>query len=116
GTLASWTIDRPLDPTFGSAPFSTTTILDGYSLPPAGVFQNTSGYVSSEVTSYPGPSTSTIPISLPAGAATWSSISVTSTTFPYTSAGVNFLRQHFEVDGVQSAGPGGIWVIDVPVS
>jgi hypothetical protein len=41
---------------------------------------------------------------------------VQSSIFTYTSAaGNNYLRQHFELDGVQLSGPGGLWILDVPL-
>lgn len=116
GTLASWIVDRPLDATYGTGSLITTTILDGFSQPPAGSFGATSGVCESFFTNFPVTSLSQIPVSLPAGAATWNNIIVNSSTFAYTSGGTNFLRQRFDVDGVQLAGPGGIWVVDVPVT
>jgi hypothetical protein len=116
GVLAQWTVDRPLDPTFGSGPAMTTTVLDGFVLPPVGAFQPTTGNVQSFFTNFQLPSTSLIPITLTNGAATWNNIVVNSTSFPYSSGGTNYLRQQFFVDGVQLAGPGGTWTIDVPIT
>lgn len=116
GTLASWIVDRPLDPNYGNGNLITTTVLDGFSTPPVGLVGNTSGIVESFFTNYPITSQSFIPITLPSGAATWTNISVNSSTFAYTSGGVNFLRQRFDVDGVYLNGPGGNWVVDVPVT
>lgn len=115
GILAAWTVDRALDPTHGSASLSTTTVLDGFVQPPVGAFQNTSGSVSSLITSFPNPSSSGIPITLTAGATVWPNLSDSSSTFIYTSGGVEYLRQTFFIDGVQLAGPGGTWIVDVPV-
>jgi hypothetical protein len=44
GILVEWIVERPLDPSYGG-PFNlqTTTILDGFSAPPAGTFGPTSG-------------------------------------------------------------------------
>ena len=116
GTLVTWTVDRPLDPTYGAASLITTTVLDGFAAPPVGSFGPTSGFVQSYFTNFQIPSTSSIPITLVNGAAVWSNIIVNSSTFAYTSGGVNFLRQRFDLDGVQISGPGGNWVIDVPVT
>jgi hypothetical protein len=116
GILASWTVDRPLDPTYGTGNLITTTVLDGFSMPPVGLVGTTSGFVESHFTNYPISSQSFIPINLPGGAALWSNISVNSSTFSYTSGGVNFLRQRFEADGVYQSGPGGNWIVDVPVT
>ena len=116
GTLLSYVVDRPLNPTYGSNTLSTTTQLTGFSQPPIGVFGPTSGSVKSEFTNFVGPSTSSIPITLVNGAATWTSLTSNSGPFLYSSGGVNFLRQRFDLDGVQQAGPGGIWTVDVPVT
>ena len=116
GTLVSWEVDRPLDPTHGTATLMTTTILDGFSLPPPGAMGTTNGVVRSSFTNYPVVSLSQIPISLPNGFANWTNITVNSSTFSYTSAGVNYLRQRFDLDGIQDSGPGRTWTIDVPVT
>ena len=115
GLLASWTIERPLDATYGTGNLVTTTVLDGFSLPVPGPGSlNTNGQVLSDFTSYPGVSQSSIPITLVNGAATWTNLTASSSTFSYTSGGVEFLRQRFELDGIYN-GPGGIWTLDVPV-
>jgi len=117
GTLLSYVVDRPLDPAWGTGTFSTTTVLDGFSAPPSlGTFGNTFGSVRSHVTSYPATSLSQIPMALVAGAATWNNLTNTSPLFAYTSGSGTFLRQRFDLDGIQSAGPGGTWTIDVPVT
>lgn len=117
GTLLSFVVDRPLDPSWGTGSFWTDTVLDGFCAPPSiGTFAPTSGAVRSEVTSYPVASLSQIPITLTNGAATWSNLTNSSPVFTYTSGGVNYLRQRFDVDGVQTAGPGGTWLIDVPIT
>lgn len=116
GTLVSWTVDRPLDATYGSASLMTTTILDGFSQPPIGAVGTTNGLVDSYFTNFPVSSLSLIPVSLPAGAATWNNLVVNSSTFSYTSGGANFLRQQFFLDGIYNGGPGGNWIVDVPVA
>ncbi len=116
GVLAAWEVDRPLDPTFGSATAFTSTVLSGYSAPPLGILGTTSGLVESHFTNFPNPSISMIPISLVNGAATWTNITVNSSSFAYTSGGTNFLHQRFQVDGIYLSGPGGAWVVDVPVT
>jgi len=119
GTLATWTVDRPLDPAYGSGTLTTTTVLSGFSQPPAGTAGNTNGFVESIFTNYLGTPTSLslIPTSLVAGVDSppWISLSVTSTPFSYTSGGTNFLRQLFQLDGIYLGGPGGNWIVDVPV-
>ena len=125
GTLASWTIDRPIA-AFTTVPaFQTSTVLDGFSLPPGppNVAGSTFGLVATYVidTSVPGAvvpnSRSSIPISLVNGAATWLLLSNLSPAFPLvTGPSTSFvLRQEFWLDGILSAGPGGNWLIDVPV-
>lgn len=118
GTLVQWVVDRPLDATYGFGIESTTTVLDGFSAPPPGIALNTSGTVRSEFTNYPIVSQSLIPMNLVAGVDSppWFSLSNTSGTFAYTSGGTNYLRQVFDLDGIYSSGPGGNWVIDVPVT
>jgi len=116
GTLATWTVDRPLDSSYGTSSMITTTELDGFSQPPIGAFGTTSGVVASTFTNFPNLSYSSIPMLLTGGAATWTKLSVSSAPFVYTSGGVNFLHQVFQLDGVQLAGPGGTWIVDVPVT
>lgn len=117
GTLLSYTVDRPLDPAWGTGAFWTTTVLDGFCSPPGGgTYGNTGGAVRSHVTSYPTLSASQIPIALTAGAATWNNLTNSSGLFTYTSGGVNYLRQRFDLDGIQNSGTGGTWLIDVPVT
>lgn len=118
GILVEWIVDRPLDPLY-AGPFSlnTTTVLDGFSLPPIGGFQNTAGNVSSEFTNVGTASYSSISMTLVNGVDNppWINLSNTSSTFTYApSAGT--LRQHFVLDGVYAGGPGGTWTIDVPVT
>src|SRR4051794_14582690 len=43
GTLVSWTVDRPLDATYGTGSLNTTTVLSGFSQPPVGTIGTTSG-------------------------------------------------------------------------
>jgi hypothetical protein len=118
GILVEWIVDRPLDPSY-AGPFNlqTTTILDGFSAPPAGTFGPTSGIAKSEFTSHPT-SLSSISVGLINGIDTpfWTPpLTATSPVFLYTPAVGLVLRQHFWVDGVVLSGPGGNWVIDVPL-
>lgn len=118
GILASWTVDRPLNPSFGSASLNTTTVLDGFSAPPVGAAMNTAGFVESYFTNFATVSQSLIPITLINGVdiPPWINITVSSSNFTYTSGGVEYLRQHFELDGIYLFGPGGNWIVDVPVT
>jgi hypothetical protein len=118
GLLVDWVVERPLDPLY-AGPFNlqTSTILDGFSSPPVGTFNPTAGIARSEFTSHPG-SLSSIPVHLFNGVDTppWSpAITVTSPTFVYTPGVGLTLMQHFFVDAVYTSGPGGNWVIDVPL-
>jgi hypothetical protein len=119
GFLVEWIIDRPLSPGFTFTNWTTTTNLDGFSAPPVGIAGNTSGQVSTEFTEpgMQGPSQSSLPMTLIAGAATWPTLSNTSGVFSGNTPGapIYFLRQHFWLDGVYQSGPGGNWVVDVPV-
>lgn len=118
GILVEWIVERPLDPSY-AGPFNlqTTTILDGFSAPPAGTFGPTSGIAKSEFTSHPT-SLSSISVGLVNGldSPLWTPpLTATSPVFLYTPAVGLVLRQHFFVDGVVLSGPGGNWVIDVPL-
>jgi hypothetical protein len=95
-------------------------VLDGFSLPPVGTVGNTAGDVQSIFTDYLGTTTSlsSVPMSLVAGVDTppWILLSSTSAVFSHTATAGQFLRQTFTLDGIYSAGPGGNWVVDVPVT
>jgi hypothetical protein len=118
GFLVEWVIDRPLTSSFAFSNWTTTTDLDGFSSPPAGVVGNTSGQVTTEFTEpgMQGPSLSSLPMTLTNGAATWTLLTNTSGTFSGATPGAPtyYLRQHFWLDGVYDSGPGGTWTIDVP--
>lgn len=119
GTLLYWVVDRPLDPLYlpATSALSTTTNLTGYSQPPSvGTFGNTSGQSYTLFDQYPVTSKSTIPLTLVNGAATWTNLTNTSTTFNYTVGGTQYVRQVFDLDGIQLSGPGGNWIVDFPVS
>ncbi len=117
GTLLQWFVDRPLDPTYLPAisSLSTTTNLTGFSLPPVGTFGPSSGQSYTAFDQYPVTSQSAIPLALVNGAATWNT-SNTSSTFTYTTGGVQYVRQVFDLDGVYLGGPGGNWIVDFPLS
>lgn len=118
GTLIEWSVDRPLDPNYGTSGMSTITTLNGFSQPPAnGTYGNTLGATYAYLDQYPVVSKSNIPLTLTNGAATWPQITVQSSLFSYTSAnGLHYLRQRFELDGVQLSGIGGQWTIDLPIT
>jgi hypothetical protein len=120
GILATWTVDRPILNTYSTASMTTTTVLSGFSLPPTGTVGNTTGFVESIITDFLGTTTSLslIPTSLVAGvdSPAWTSLSVTSAVFPYTATPGQFLRQFFTLNGDYQSGPGGSWIIDVPVT
>ena len=118
GTLIEWSVDRPLDPYYGTSIMNTTTTLNGFSQPPAnGTYGNTLGATYAYLDQYPVVSKSDIPLTLTNGAATWPQITVQSSLFSYTSTnGSHYLRQRFELDGVQFSGIGGQWTIDLPIT
>jgi hypothetical protein len=118
GTLVTWIVDRPLDPAYGSGTLTTTTIMNGSSSPPIGAFLSTNGSVFSEFSNVGSPSVSSIPLSLVNGIDTppWTSLTMSSSLFSYTSGPGNVLRQEFQLDGIYQAGPGGSWTISVPVT
>jgi hypothetical protein len=118
GTLIEWSVDRPLDPNYGTSSVITTTTLNGFSQPPGnGTYGNTLGATYGYLDQYPVVSKSNIPLSLTNGAATWAQITVQSSTFSYTSVnGLHYLRQRFELDGAQLTGIGGQWVLDLPLT
>lgn len=118
GTLLTFTVDRPLNPAYLPAvsTMQTVTSLTGFSLPPAGsTFGPTSGQSYTEFNNYPGISKSLIPLTLVNGAATWNT-TISSPTFTYTTGGVQYVRQIFDLDGVILTGPGGIWKVDFPLT
>ncbi len=119
GTLIEWIVDRPLDPNYGTSGMITTMTLSGFSQPPAnGTYGNTSGATFTFLDQYPVVSKSNIPLTLTNGAAVWPQNTVQSSTFTYTSAnGLHYLRQRWELDGVQFANSlGGLWIIDLPLT
>jgi PEP-CTERM motif len=120
GTLLRWVVDRDMVPGVLYPSFMTTSALDGFSLPPSGVFGATGGILRTFITdknipnSVIGGSMSYIPISLTAGAATWNMLSASSAAFTLFT-GTNYaLRQVFDLDGVYLSGAGGTWIVDVP--
>jgi len=118
GTLIEWIVDIPLNPTYGMSGMITATTLNGFSQPPAfGTYGPTSGASYSFLDQYPVVSKSNIPLTLTNGAATWNQITIQSASFNYTSInGMHFLRQRFELDGVQLNGIGGQWLLDLPLT
>ncbi len=124
GILAAWEIDYPVDPLYGFNPaLFTTTTLDGFVLPPVGVFGNTGGAVTSSIVTLPGTtwpgSSSVVQMGLINGIdnPAWTpAITVSSPPFAFTSAAGMVVRQRFTLDGVYNSGPGGVWLIDVPVT
>ncbi len=123
GILLEYEIDWPIDPAYPFNPsLFTTTIIDGYSLPPIGTVGNTFGFVDSYIVTLPNtmlvPSAAALPLSLVAGidSPAWSPpIGINSGTFAFGGAPGMALRQHFFLDGNYMSGPGGIWTIDLPV-
>jgi hypothetical protein len=118
GTLIEWTVDRLLDPAFSlSGNYTTVMTLSGFTQPPGGgTYGPTSGYTSTSLTSFPVVSQSIIPLTLTNGAAIWPQQTVNSSVFFYTAAsGAHYLRQSWVLDGTKISGPGGLWIIDLPL-
>lgn len=123
GLLLGYEVDYPIDPLYPFNPsLFTTTVIDGFSTPPAGTVGNTQGFVHSGIVTLPSTylvaSISSINLSLVAGVDSppwFPPIGANSATFPFTGASGMVLRQRFEIDGDYQSGPGGIWTIDLPV-
>jgi len=123
GILLAYEVDYPIDPAYPFNPsLFTTTVIDGFSSPPAGTVGNTQGFVHSGIVTLPSTyllaSISSINLSLVAGVDSppwFPPIGANSATFPFTGAAGMVLRQRFELDGDYQNGPGGIWTIDLPV-
>ena len=124
GILAQWTIERRVDPTYSGVGIQTSTILTGFSTPPVGTFGITSGTVTStwqHVPSYTlvGGSTSTVPMTLVNGidSPAWNSLTANSSPFVWTAGfSTAVLQQQFTLFGNYTSGPGGVWLVDVPVT
>jgi hypothetical protein len=114
GTLVSWEVERLMNSGFNAVNVATNTQLDGFSAPPPGTFGNTSGVAETVFTNVTG-SNATINPQLTAGAAVWTNLSATNGPHSFTVGTGDYLRQTFFLDGTQINGPGGPWVIDVPV-
>jgi len=113
GTLLRYQVKRPLNLTFGSQLLQMVTQLVGFSAPPwGGTFVNTFGYCKSylEISGMPANAN----LTLVNGVANWNA-NYFGQTFNYTSGVDAFLVQDFELDGFKTAGPSGVWVVDLPV-
>ncbi len=123
GVLAQYTVERRVDPTYSGSGIQTSTILTGFSTPPVGTFVTTTGTVDStwrHVPSYAlvGGSTSSVPMTLINGidSPAWSSLTASSSPFTWTAGfSTGVLQQQFTLMGNYS-GPGGTWLVDVPVT
>jgi hypothetical protein len=127
GILAQWTVIRRIDPAFSGSGLMTQTTLTGFSAPPIGTFATTSGTVVTDwifnIGSAPfvGGSQSSLPMTLVNGvdSPAWNSLSANSGGSGFTWTAGFFpgaaLQQTFTLFGNYS-GPGGNWVIDVPVT
>lgn len=126
GILAQWTVIRRIDPAFSGSGLMTQTTLTGFSAPPVGTFATTSGTVVTDwifnigSSGFVGGSQSSLPMTLVNGvdSPAWSSLSANSGGSGFTWTAGFFpgaaLQQTFTLFGNYS-GPGGNWVIDVPV-
>lgn len=120
GVVARWAVERRLDPNLNLG-FQALTLLIGFSAPPPGSFNPSGGWVDTSVentataTVVPGSSFS-IPFSLQNGAATWVTASVSPTFSLVTGNQLHVMRQEFVLFGDYLGGPGGNWVVDVPIT
>ena len=105
----------------------TNTVLTGFSLPPIGTFGAGSGSVVTDWRFNPGGalvggSQSTVPMTLVNGvdSPTWTGLSTFSGGAGFTWTGGIFtgavMQQQFTLFANYTGGPGGNWVIDVPVT
>jgi hypothetical protein len=128
GILVQWTVVRRIEPfAFSASGIMTNTILTGFSAPPIGTFANTSGSVVTDWRFMPGGalvggSQSTVPMSLVNGvdSPAWAALTANSGGGGFTWTGGIFtaavMQQQFTLFGNYTGGPGGVWVIDVPVT
>lgn len=120
GVVARWAVERRLNPNLNLG-FQALTLLIGYSAPPPGSFNPSGGWVDTYVentataTVVPG-SYFSIPFSLQNGAATWVTASVSPTFSLVTGNQLHVMRQAFVLFGDYANGPGGNWVVDVPIT
>lgn len=113
GTLLNYQVKRPLNTSYGSWFTNLETWLVGFSQPPAGgTYSPTTGFVNSylEISGQPAQ----IPLSLTNGAATWN-INMAGPSFNYVSGVDAFLVSDFQLDASRLSGPGGTWIVDLPV-
>jgi len=127
GILAQWTVVRRIDNTFSGSGLMTNTVLTGFSFPPIGTFTTTAGSVVTDWRFFPGSgfvggSQSSVPMTLVNGvdSPAWTGLSANSGGSGFTWTAGFFpaavLQQQFTLFGNYTGGPGGNWVIDVPVT
>lgn len=114
GFLLKYQVKRLLNPTFGSQWLYLQHYIVGFSQPPGGgTFGLTTGFCKTYL-DFSGQAANT-PLTLVNGAATWN-INQTGNYFNYVSGTDVYLVQDFELDGNQISGPGGTWIVDLPVT
>lgn len=127
GVLAQWSVIRRIDPAFSGSGLQTNTLLTGFSSPPIGTFATTTGTVVTDWRftaggGFVGNSQSSVPMTLVNGvdSPAWTSLSNTSPGGGFTWTAGFFpgavMQQDFTLFGNYTGGPGGTWVIDVPVT
>lgn len=120
GVVARWRVERPLAVNLNMG-FQQMTVFVGFSAPPPGSFNPSGGWVDTWVEELssgnvvPGSVTS-IPINLQSGAATWLVASVSPQFMLNTVVQRHVLRQEFVLFGDYLGGPGGTWLVDVPIT
>ena len=127
GILAQWSVIRRIDPAFSGSGLQTSTILTGFSAPPAGTFGTTTGIVTTDWRfnaggGFVGGSQSSIPMTLVGGvdSPAWTGLTATSPGGGFTWTAGFFpgavMQQDFTIFGNYTGGAGGAWVIHVPVT
>jgi MYXO-CTERM domain-containing protein len=127
GVLVQWSVIRRIDPAFSGSGLMTNTVLTGFSSPPVGTFGTTSGIVTTDWrffagSGFVGGSQSSIPMTLVNGIdnPAWTGLTASSGGSGFTWTAGFFpgavMQQDFTLFGNYTSGPGGVWVIDVPVT
>ncbi len=127
GNLVSWSVIRRIDPAFSGSGLMTNTVLTGFSAPPPGTFGAASGTVSSSWrffagSGFVGGSLSSIPMTLVNGidSPPWTGLTANSGGSGFTWTAGFFpgavMQQDFTLNANYTSGPGGTWVVDVPVT
>jgi hypothetical protein len=114
GTLLSWEVLRPLDPSYGAAIMSNTSSLTGWINAPIGNGTAT-GQLLTEYTLTAGSTAISAPVpDIGPGITNFPPPAPVTTTFAYVSGGANSLRQYFEIDYNYTGAGVATYTIDFP--